>query len=154
MADTQGSQPPQLPDWIRDHVRRYLETDGEDGHLWDSTPVGGKGLIPTLLLTTVGRRSGRRLTLPLIYGRSGDDYVVVASRGGAPTHPSWYLNLVAEPRVELQVKADRFSATARTAGPEERARLWQPMRDLYPPYDEYQARAGREIPVVVLRRAG
>jgi len=89
-----------LPAWIQNHLDRYLATNGEDGYLWDASVGGGKGLVPTLLLTTTGRKSGKRLTLPLIFGRSGDDYVVVASKGGAPAHPSWYLNLASNPDVE------------------------------------------------------
>src|SRR5271166_3024177 len=112
--------PSSLPAWIRDHLARYLATDGADGYLWDASLGGGKGMIPTLLLTTVGRRSARPQTLPLIFGRSGANYVVVASKGGAPTHPSWYLNLQANPQVQVQVKADKFKAHAYTAGPEER----------------------------------
>ena len=109
--------PDDLPRWIKDHLQRYLATDGEDGHLWDSAPAGGPGPIPTLLLMTTGRRSGKTRIIPVIYGRSGDDYVVIASKGGSPAHPGWYLNLQATPEVTLQVKADRFKAVARTAVP-------------------------------------
>src|ERR1700683_4730510 len=116
--------PPELPGWIKDHVARYIATDGADGYLWDATLGGGKGLVPTLLLTTTGRKSGRSLTLPLIFGRSGADYVVVASKGGAPTHPFWYLNLQANPEVKVQVKAEKFVARAHTADAKERATLW------------------------------
>jgi deazaflavin-dependent oxidoreductase (nitroreductase family) len=141
-----------LPDWIKDHLRRYLATNGEDGHLWDATLGGGTGLCPTLLLTTTGRKSGEPLTLPLIYGRAGDAYVVVASKGGAPAHPAWYLNLAASPQVGVQVKADRFAARARTAAGAERARLWDMMVGVYHPYEKYQTMTDREIPVVVLER--
>ena len=106
---------PQLPDWIKDHLRRYLASNGEDGHLWDATVAGGTGLVPTLVLTTTGRKSGKPLTLPLIYGRAGNSCVVIASKGGAPQHPAWYLNLEANPEVEVQVKAECFRARARTA---------------------------------------
>jgi deazaflavin-dependent oxidoreductase (nitroreductase family) len=142
--------PSQLPDWIRDHLRRYLETDGADGHLWDSSERGGPGPVPTLLLTTTGRKSGRPLLLPLIYGKAPSGYAVVASKGGAPEHPAWYLNLRAHPEVEVQVKADRFTARARTATGAERAALWKQMAALFPPYEAYQRRTEREIPVVVL----
>jgi deazaflavin-dependent oxidoreductase (nitroreductase family) len=141
---------PELPAWIRDHVARYLSTNGEDGYLWDASLGGGKGLVPTLLLTTIGRRSGRVLTLPLIFGRSGADCVVVASKGGAPTHPAWYLNLEANPEVKVQVKADKFTARARTANAAERATLWPKMVEIYAPYTQYQAKTDRQIPVVVL----
>jgi deazaflavin-dependent oxidoreductase (nitroreductase family) len=140
----------ELPDWIKNHLARYLASNGADGYLWDASLGGGKGLVPTLLLTTVGHKSGRILTLPLIFGQSGPSYVVVASKGGAPAHPSWYLNLQASPEVQVQVKAERFTAHARTAAGEERAALWTKMVELYGPYAHYQAKTTRQIPVVVL----
>ena len=142
-----------LPKWIADHLQRYLDTDGADGHLWDSAPVGGLGPIPTLLLTTTGRRSGKPIVMPLIYGEAGGNYVVVASKGGAPKHPGWYLNLAAHPDVNVQILARRFRATARTASGAERAELWKQMAAIYPPYNDYQAKTDREIPVVVLEPA-
>lgn len=142
-----------LPKWIADHLQRYLDTDGADGHLWDSAPVGGPGPIPTLLLTTTGRRLGKPIVMPLIYGEAGGNYVVVASKGGAPKHPGWYLNLAAHPDVEVQILARRFRATARTASGAERAELWKQMAAIYPPYNDYQAKTDREIPVVVLEPA-
>jgi deazaflavin-dependent oxidoreductase (nitroreductase family) len=141
---------PQLPDWIKDHLSRYLASNGEDGHLWDATLGGGTGMVPTLLLGTTGRKSGETLTLPLIYGRSGNAYVVIASKGGAPAHPAWYLNLEANPLVEVQVKAERFKARARTASGDERAALWAQLVGIYHPYEKYQQATEREIPVVVL----
>ena len=145
---------PQLPQWITDHLQRYLDTNGADGHMWDSGPVGGPGLLPTLLLTTNGRRSGKPITMPLIYGEADGSYIIVASKGGAPQHPGWYLNLAATPQVEVQVRDKRFRATARTASGQERTSLWQKMRGIYPPYDEYQTKTEREIPVVVLEPQG
>ena len=141
-----------LPDWIKDHLARYIATDGADGYLWDASLGGGKGLVPTLLLTTVGRKSGRELTMPLIFGHSGSSYVVVASKGGAPSHPAWYLNLQANPQVRIQVKSDKFSALAHTANAEERAVLWPMMVGIYGPYAQYQTKTDRQIPVVVLQR--
>jgi deazaflavin-dependent oxidoreductase (nitroreductase family) len=149
----ESSEPKELPVWIKDHLARYLATAGEDGYLWDASLGGGKGLVPTLLLTTVGRKSGRDLTLPLIFGESGADYVVVASKGGAPAHPAWYLNLDANPEVHVQVKADKFKAIAHTANAEERAVLWPLMVEIYGPYADYQKKTDRQIPVVVLKRA-
>lgn len=139
-------------DWARDHVRRYRETGGADGHIWKGHD--GTGNFPCLLLTTTGRKSGEARTTPLIYGRDGADYVVIGSQGGRPNHPSWYLNLVQDPGVEIQVQAETFAATARAAGGDDRERLWTMMARLYPPYDDYRARAAasREIPVVVLSR--
>jgi deazaflavin-dependent oxidoreductase (nitroreductase family) len=127
-----------------EHVRRYRETDGEVGHDWRGAS--------TLLLTTTGRRSGQPRETPLIYGRDGDRYLVVASKGGAPAPPLWYRNLAAEPAVELQVRAERFAARARVATTDERARLWPVMTAEWPAYDDYQARTEREIPIVVLER--
>ena len=127
-----------------EHVNRYRETDGEEGHDWQGTQ--------TLLLTTKGRKSGDERTTPLIYGESGDDYVIVASKGGTPDHPAWYLNLQESPDVGVQVRGDRFRARARTARPEEKSELWHQMVSHWPAYDEYQEKTDREIPVVVLER--
>lgn len=135
----------ELPGWIADHLRRYQASDGADGHLWNG--------VPCLLLTTTGRKSGAPRTLPLIYGRDGTRYVIVASRGGAPDHPAWYENLAANPRVGLQVGAEKLAATARTAAGEERTRLWAAMAKIWPAYEEYRAKTSREIPVVVLEPA-
>ena len=129
--------------WQREHLRRYVESDGADGHLW-------RNGTPTLLLTTVGRRSGKARRTPLIYSRDGDRYLVVASKGGADDPPEWYLNLRQDPHVRLQVGPDVFDATAVTATPEEKARLWPVMTAVWPDYDGYQTRTRREIPVVVL----
>jgi deazaflavin-dependent oxidoreductase (nitroreductase family) len=128
----------------REHVRRYQETDGDVGYIWNGAP--------TLLLTTTGRRTGEPTTTPLIFGRDGDDYVIVASQGGAPQHPGWYRNLVKTPDVEVQVKAERFGARARTTDDDERERLWRAMNEIWPQYDSYARRTDREIPVVVLSR--
>jgi proline iminopeptidase len=144
--------PANLQKLISDHLRRYIESDGKDGHMWDSAPVGGPGPIPTLLLTTNGRKSGKPIIMPLIYGEADGNYVIVASKGGAPQHPGWYLNLAAKPEVEVQVLAQRFRAKARTATGAERARLWDKMAAIFPPYNAYQEKTEREIPVVVLER--
>jgi deazaflavin-dependent oxidoreductase (nitroreductase family) len=128
----------------QEHVARYRATDGAEGHDWNGTQ--------TLLLTTTGRRSGEPRTMPLIYGRDGDDYLIVASKGGWDHPPAWYLNLEAEPEVEVQVKGDRFRARARIASAEEKPRMWKTMVAEWPAYDEYQERTEREIPVVVLER--
>ena len=151
MAET--TLPAELPDWIKNHLARYIETDGEDGYYWDATVGGGKGLVTTLLLTTTGRKSGRVLTLPLIFGEFDGKYVVVASKGGAPEHPAWYLNLADNPEVHVQVKADKFKAVAHTADATERAALWPKMVEIYGPYADYQKKTDRQIPVVVLTRA-
>jgi deazaflavin-dependent oxidoreductase (nitroreductase family) len=150
MAEPNES-PNELPTWIKDHLARYIATDGADGYLWDASVGGGKGMVPTLLLTTIGRKSGKALTLPLIFGLSGANYVVIASKGGAPAHPAWYLNLQANPEVRVQVKARKFTAHAYTAEGEERAGLWAKMVGVYGPYEQYQTKTNRQIPVVVLK---
>ncbi len=149
---TESNKTRELPDWIKNHLARYIATDGADGYLWDASLGGGKGMVPTLLLTTTGRKSGNALTLPLIFGHSGAEYVVVASKGGAPTHPAWYLNLQSNPEVRVQVKGDKFTARAHTANAAERAALWPKMVEIYAPYEDYQVKTDRQIPVVVLTR--
>lgn len=131
--------------WVREHVQSYLASNGAEGHLWRG--------VPTLLLTTTGRRTGDRRRTALIYSEDGSDLVVVASYGGAPKHPAWYLNLVADPQVEVQVGAETFAATARTANAAERERLWPELAKIWPDYDAYQGKTDREIPLVILSRA-
>ena len=128
-----------------EHVRRYQETDGEEGYTWREG-------APILLLTTTGRTSGKQSTTPLIFGLDGDNPVIVASKGGAPAHPGWYRNLAKNPAVGVQIKGEHFHARARVAEGEERERLWRTMNEIWPHYEEYQAKTEREIPVVVLER--
>lgn len=130
--------------WVAQHIRSYVESNGEQGHHWNG--------VPTLLLTIRGRKSGKWRRTALIYGRDGDNYIVVASYGGAPKHPTWYLNLRANPEVHVQVGAEKFRARARTAREDEKPRLWQTMTAIWPAYNDYQARTERKIPVVVLER--
>ncbi|HSK87181.1 MAG TPA: nitroreductase family deazaflavin-dependent oxidoreductase [Anaerolineales bacterium] len=128
--------------WVYSHIQEYVESDGKKGHRW-------RGL-PTLLLTTRGRKSGKLRRTALIYGRDKERYLVVASNGGAANHPLWYLNLSEDPNVEVQVEADKFAARARTATPKEKPRLWKIMSAIYPQYDKYQAKTDRDIPVVII----
>jgi deazaflavin-dependent oxidoreductase (nitroreductase family) len=151
-SKSESNPPPKLPDWIQNHLARYIATDGADGYLWDATLGGGTELVPTLLLTTTGRKSGNALTLPLIFGEFGGEYVVVASKGGAPAHPAWYLNLQADPEVRVQIKGDKFTAQARTANATERAAIWPKMVEIYGPYAQYQTKTDRQIPIVILKR--
>jgi deazaflavin-dependent oxidoreductase (nitroreductase family) len=130
-------------DWVADHTRRYLESGGKEGHEW-------RPGVPTLLLTTTGRTSGIKRRTALIYGHDNQRYVVVASKGGAPAHPAWYLNLEADPQVELQVMDEVFPARAEVATGAERTRLWALMRGIWPAYDDYQSKTDREIPIVIL----
>ncbi|KAB2344679.1 nitroreductase family deazaflavin-dependent oxidoreductase [Actinomadura rudentiformis] len=130
---------------VAEHVRRYLATDGEDGFM--------EGGVTNLLLTTVGRKSGQLRRTGLFFGQDEDRFVLIGSSfSGGPKHPSWYLNLVAHPEAQVQIKGERFLVRARTAEGEERARLWRLMTSWWPAYDTYQARSTREIPVVVLER--
>lgn len=136
-------------EWVRDHIDRYVKTDGADGHDWNG--------VPCCLVTTKGRKSGRWVRSALIYGRDGDDVVLIASKGGAPENPLWLENMAENADVWLQVGADKYWATARVVDPASeaalRGRLWDTMKAIWPSYDEYQTKAGtRVIPVVVLTR--
>jgi deazaflavin-dependent oxidoreductase (nitroreductase family) len=128
--------------WVNRHIREYVETEGRKGHRWQG--------VPTLLLTTKGRKTGKLRRTALIYGEDAGRYIVVASTGGADRHPSWYLNLVANPDVELQVRAEKIKATAKTADESEKPALWELMAGIWPDYDRYQEKTGRVIPVVIL----
>jgi proline iminopeptidase len=129
-----------------EHVARYRETGGEDGHVWreDST---------ILLLTTKGRNTGLDRTVPLIYDLDGENPVIVASRGGAPDHPGWFKNLLKTPQAEVQILDRHIPVRAREAEGEERERLWAQMNRMWPHYEEYQEKTERRIPVVVLEPA-
>ena len=130
--------------WVSKHVRRYVESDGKSGHRWSG--------VDTLLLTTRGRSTGTLRRTALIYGRDRGRYLVVASNGGAKSHPDWYQNLVADPHVSVQVGDERFEALARTATARQKPRLWRLMASIWPEYERYQTRTTREIPVVILER--
>ena len=144
--------PDSLPAWIKEHVDIYLE-DGEAGHLWDASLGGGKGMLTTLLLTTIGRKTGRKSILPLIYLKTEDDgYCVIASKGGSPVHPVWFLNMESQPTVEVKVINETFEAKGRVAEGDEREKLWNMMVDYYAPYTDYQTLTDRQIPVVVFNR--
>ena len=128
-----------------EHVQRYRETDGEEGHIWRE----GATIV---LLTTKGRKTGLDRTVPLIYDWDGKNPVIVASKGGAPDHPGWFKNLVKTPGADVQVLGDHFPVHAREAEGNERERLWAQMNRIWPHYEEYQAKTERRIPVVVLER--
>lgn len=144
-----GATPYKAPDLslsFDDHVRQYKATGGAIGHEWNG--------VHTLILTTTGRRSGQQRDHALIYTEVDGDYIVIASKGGSPAHPGWYLNLEAEPTVAVQVLADRFAARAETVTGPERVRLWAKAAEVWPNYNVYTTRTDREIPVVRLRRVG
>ena len=110
--------------------------------------VGGWLGGPILLLTTTGRKSGTQRSLPLLYLKTDRGYALVASYGGSDRHPAWYLNLAADPKVEIQVGARRLEGRAETVSDERRAKLWPKLVALYRDYETYQTRTDRKIPVV------
>ena len=130
--------------WVAKHIGRYVESDGKKGHRWSG--------VDTLLLTTRGRSTGTLRRTALIYGRDRGHFVVVASNGGAKSHPNWDQNLAADPHVFVQVAEDRFEALARTATGRQKPRLWSLMVSIWPEYEKYQTGTTREIPVVILER--
>jgi deazaflavin-dependent oxidoreductase (nitroreductase family) len=132
--------------WVARHIRKYVDSDGADGQVFYG--------VPALLLTTRGRQSGKLRRTALYYGERDGDYVLVASNGGSTGHPSWYRNLAADPQVRVQVGGEEFDAVARTATGPEREALWRHMVSVFDKYEQYQAKIEREIPVVVLSRAG
>jgi proline iminopeptidase len=149
---TDAKLAPNLPQWMKDHVALYQSSGGKEGHLY-TIPLPNVAVknVPSLLLITTGRKSGEKFLFPLFYGKTGDSYFVIASKGGAPEHPGWYRNLRANPEVEVQVGTAKLRARARTASGEERAKLWQQAVGIWPPFADYQRKAAaREIPVVVL----
>jgi proline iminopeptidase len=142
---------PNLPGWMVEHANRYLSSGGSEGHIYKMTQPGRPEMsVPSLLLTTTGRKSGESFIFPLFYGEDGGKCFVIASKGGAPEHPGWYRNILADPVVEVQVGTKKLKARARTAEGAERARLWEKSLEFWPPYADYQKKTQREIPVVVL----
>jgi deazaflavin-dependent oxidoreductase (nitroreductase family) len=120
---------------------------------WSKGRIGGKlGRAPILLLHHVGRKSGVKRVSPLLYLPDGDDMVVVASMGGSDKHPSWWINLRANPETIVEVGGEKRAVVAEQADTEEKARLWPRLVEMYPSYGTYQSRTSREIPVVILRR--
>ena len=130
-------------EWVADHIRRYVESGGEDGHMWRG--------VPTLLLTTTGRKSGMLRRTALIYGIDGDDYVIVASKGGHPTNPLWFENLVEDSNVEIQVGPQIIQAHASVITDVSRyQRVWDQMATIWPGFNEYKEKTSRLIPLVAL----
>jgi deazaflavin-dependent oxidoreductase (nitroreductase family) len=131
-------------DWVAEHIRMYVESNGAEGHLFHG--------IPTLLLTTRGRRTAMLRRTALVYGQDGDRYFMVASDAGAPQNPRWYDNLVADPEVSLQVGPDTFTGRARTASADEKTALWPQLTAIFPQFSAYQDATERELPVVIVER--
>ena len=126
---------------VADHVERYLATDGDDGFEFNGAEC--------IILTTTGRKSGKLRRTPLIRVHDGKDYLIVASMGGAPLNPVWYLNLQANPEITIQDRAEVHQLVARTASPEEKAERWPAALHAWPAYADYQAKTRRDIPLVV-----
>ncbi len=147
---------PSLPQWMIDHANRYLSSGGTDGHLYTiKLPNLPERAVPSLLLTTTGRKSGDRYIFPLFYGETGNSFFIIASKGGAPEHPGWYRNLLANPEAEIQVGTRKIRVRARTTAGQERTTLWAKGVEIWPPFADYQKKAvNREIPLVVLDPIG
>jgi len=155
-AMSEAKLAPKLPQWMLDHVARYLNSGGTDGHMYTiKAPNLPEMSVQSLLLTTIGRKSGEKFLFPLFYGQEGNSYFVIASKGGAPAHPGWYRNLLADPSAEIQVGTAKLRVRARTAEGAERAGLWDKAVKIWPPFADYQVKAvDRQIPVVVLDPVG
>ena len=128
---------------------------GSGAHAGVYRATGGKlfgrmGKSPILLLNTVGRKSGKKRTSPLLYVMDGENFVIIASKGGAPTHPAWYLNLRNDPEATVEIGDREVRVRAEEADPQEKARLWRKMVEMYPTYDDYQKKTEREIPLLIL----
>ena len=137
---------------MKDHLERYLK-DGKDGHLFDTLHLGGRVDTTTLVIKTIGRKSGNPLLTPLIYVKYGEEYAIAASKGGADEHPAWYLNLTSRPELRFKVVDDIFEGTWRQVEGAERAEVYQALSAHYPPYVDYANKAKREIPVILLKPA-
>jgi len=128
--------------FMKDHIKRYLATNGEDGHLMNG--------FPCLVLTTTGKKSGEKRQAAVIYGKSGRSHIIIASKGGSDTPPAWFVNLQANPRAHIQVKAEKFDVKMRVAEGAERQQLWEMMAKIFPDYLDYQKKTARQIAVCVL----
>jgi deazaflavin-dependent oxidoreductase (nitroreductase family) len=137
-------------DFKTEHLERYLASRGAEGHIVDVRDIRGHRFTTTLLLQTTGRKSRQNRITPLIYGDIAGEVVVVASKGGADHHPAWYLNIRDSREIAFQVATQAFRATWREPGSAERAKIWDFMVGVFPPYKEYQASTDREIPLVMM----
>ena len=139
--------------WKEEHLNLYLGSGGTEGHIVNLTDIGGHKLTTTLLLQYVGRKSGKTMITPLIYGDIGGEVVIVASKGGADQHPAWYLNVRDGKELSFQIASQAFRATWREPAGAERTKVWDFMVGVFPPYTSYQASTQREIPLVMLSAA-
>ncbi len=137
-------------DWAAQHLATYLESGGAKGHILDLSEVGGRSFTTHCLIRYTGRKSGQRYIKPLIYGNVGGEIVIVASKGGADSHPEWYLNVESRATLDVQIATEAFEATWREPEGDERHQVWEYMCHLYPPYIAYQQSTSRRIPLVML----
>jgi deazaflavin-dependent oxidoreductase (nitroreductase family) len=138
-------------DWAKEHLETYLSSGGAHGHILDLSSVGGHAVTTHCLIKVVGRKSGKVYVKPLIYGNTGGEIVIVASKGGADTHPEWYLNIRHSETIGVQIATQAFEATWREPEAEERHQVWAYMTHLFPPYLGYQLSTERHIPLVMLK---
>jgi len=137
-------------DYINEHLRIYLESDGEHGHYVDPPEPGARKDSTALLLQTIGRKSGNKFTVPLFYEKVGDDFIIIASKGGSDKHPVWYLNMLEQAEVRVQAGRDKYRASWRILEGDERQVAWDKIAAMYPTYHEYQKITDRVIPVIAL----
>ena len=138
-------------DWVTEHREMYLRSGGAEGHIQDLTPVGGRDFATHCMIKYTGRKSGKIFITPLCYGDIGGEVVIVASKGGADTHPEWYLNVREQKEVEFQIATQAFRATWREPQGAEREKVWTFMVDNFPFYASYQASTSRQIPLVMMK---
>ncbi len=138
-------------DWKTEHLETYLASGGAQGHIMDITAVGGHAFTTHCLIRFKGRKSGKTIITPLIYGDLGGEVVIVASKGGADHDPNWYLNLIESPNVDFQIATQAFRATWRRPEGAERSKIWDFMTSVFPAYKDYQASTTREIPLVMMK---
>lgn len=137
-------------DWKTQHLELYLRSGGAEGHVMDLRDIGGHAFTTHCMIRYLGRKSGKTITTPLIYGDLGGEVVIVASKGGADHHPAWYLNVKESRDIGVQIATQAFRATWREPEGAERAKVWDFMAGVFPPYLQYQASTAREIPLVML----
>lgn len=138
-------------DWMEQHLTTYLDSGGTQGHIIDLSSFGGRGVTTHCLIRYAGRKTGKSYIRPLIYGNVAGEIVIVASRGGADTHPEWYLSILANETIGVQIATQAFEATWREPEGTERHEVWEYMCHLFPPYVSYQRSTSRHIPVVMLK---
>lgn len=140
-------------DWVTEHRDMYLQSGGVQGHIMDITPVGGRAFATHCLVKYVGRKSGKVFITPLCYADIGGEVVICGSKGGADTHPQWYLNLVDSPDVEFQIATQAFKGTWREPEGAERQKVWDFFVDCHPFYAAYQTSTERVLPLVLMKAA-